>query len=73
MKNLYIDFDGVIMDTINVTYKMLEDKNIDKKDSEKVIEFYKNLDWKKVLENTPQINESIKCIHKIMRSNKFNL
>lgn len=45
MKNLYIDFDGVICNTIEITYKMLDDLNIDTKDSDKVINFYKNLNW----------------------------
>lgn len=31
MKNLYIDFDGVIVDTIRVTYDMLDRLEVDKK------------------------------------------
>ena len=45
MKDLYIDFDGVIKDTIKVSYKMMEDEKIDLRDRPKVIEFYKQLDW----------------------------
>ena len=41
MINLYIDFDGVIVDTINETYKMIEKLKINLNDSEKVINFYK--------------------------------
>ena len=48
MKNLYIDFDGVICNTIEITYKMMEDEGIDLKDSKRVQEFYKNLDWDSV-------------------------
>ena len=40
MINLYIDFDGVIMDTINVTYKMLSDKGIDMNDEVAKSKFY---------------------------------
>ena len=43
--NLYLDFDGVIADTIKVTYKIIRQKGIDLTDKEKVFEFYKNLDW----------------------------
>ena len=32
MKDLYIDFDGVIKDTIKVSYKMMEDEKIDLRD-----------------------------------------
>lgn len=76
MINLYIDFDGVILDTIDVTYKMLEDLQLNPKnpdDEEKVKEFYKYLDWKTVLSITPVINDSINCIQKIIETNKFDV
>ena len=59
MKQLYIDFDGVILDTITKTYKVLKEQNIDTNDQEKVTEFYRNLDRKKLIEETEQINDSI--------------
>ena len=73
MKNLYIDFDGVICNTIEITYKMLDEANIDKRDNEKVMEFYKNLDWEHVLENCEIINDAMENIKKIMSSGKFNV
>ena len=73
MKNLYIDFDGVICNTIEITYKMLDEANIDRNDNKKVIEFYKNLDWEHVLENCEIINDSMNNIKKIMSSGKFNV
>ncbi len=36
MKQLYIDFDGVILDTMSKTYKVLEESGIDKNDYDKV-------------------------------------
>ena len=39
--NLYLDFDGVIVDSIRVTYKMLEEKGISVEDTSKVQEFYR--------------------------------
>lgn len=62
MINLYIDFDGVLVDTINETYKMIGELGIDLKDTAKVFEFYKNLDWNKVLSNTKEINNAFKNI-----------
>lgn len=73
MKNLYIDFDGVISDTIDITYKMLDDAGIDKSDSKKVSEFYKSLDWVKLLDATPLINNSMEKIEKLILSNKFDV
>ena len=73
MKNLYIDFDGVIVDTIRVTYDMLDRLGIDRSDFEKMSEFYYNLNWKQLLSLTPIINDSFNCIQKISNSNKFNI
>lgn len=73
MKNLYIDFDGVICNTIEVTYKMIEDAGIDKSDSEKVQKFYEELDWEKMLSNCEVINDGMENIKKLSTSGKFNI
>ncbi len=75
MKNLYIDFDGVIMDTITSSREMMLKKGIDYKDSnkaEEITSFYANLDWAKFLNETKELNDAFLCIDKIMKSNKFN-
>ena len=48
MKQLYIDFDGVILDTMTKSYDELKKENIDRNDEKKVREFFKNADWKKL-------------------------
>lgn len=73
MKNLYIDFDGVIVDSIRVTYDMLDRLGVDRSNFEKMSEFYYNLNWKQILSLTPIINDSFTCIDKIIDSNKFNI
>lgn len=73
MKNLYIDFDGVICNTIEITYKMLDEAKIDKSNREEVTSFYENLDWESVLENCEIINNAMENIKKIMSSGKFNV
>ncbi len=73
MKQLYIDFDGVILDTISKSYEELDKMGIDKKDEEKVKEYFRNTDWKKLIEETDQINDSINEIKKICASKKFNV
>lgn len=52
MKQLYIDFDGVILDTMTKSYEELKKENIDRNDDEKVREFFRNTDWKKLIEET---------------------
>ena len=71
--NLYLDFDGVIVDTIKVTYKMIEDSKINIKDKLKVNEFYRNLDWFELLKDINQINNSIEYIKEIQNLKLYNL
>ncbi len=73
MKNLYIDFDGVISDTIEVTYEMMQNKNIDKTDFEAVAMFYQELDWASLLETTPLINNSMEKIELLINSGKYDV
>lgn len=73
MKNLYIDFDGVIMDTMRVTYDMLDRLEVDRKNNEKMTEFYANLNWKKLLASTPIINDGFNCLKEVFHCGKFNV
>ncbi len=72
MKDLYIDFDGVIYNSIEVSYKMAEDEKISK-DYESYYQFFKNLDWCEVLEKSFEINDAFNCIRKIIDSGKFKV
>ena len=73
MKNLYIDFDGVIMDTITNSYQMINDLGIDINDSENVISFYKELDWGKLLNESEEIHGAFDEIDKLIQSKKFHV
>ncbi|MDD3187223.1 MAG: hypothetical protein PHD02_01970 [Bacilli bacterium] len=73
MKNLYIDFDGVLLDTIDVTYKILGELNIDTKDYEAVGRFYETLDWNHILAITPEINDGIKFLQEIISKDIFDV
>lgn len=73
MKNLYIDFDGVIMDTINKTYEMMDEEKIDRTNNEEVSKFFKTVDWKRLLNETDEINGAIEKVKKLNDSNKFNV
>lgn len=71
-KQLYIDFDGVIMDTINVTYRLIEEQGVNKTEEE-VQNFYKNLNWKNLLSITPEISDAFNCIQKLKDSDLFDI
>ena len=69
-KNLYIDFDGVILDTITPLYNDFKTKNISKENAK---DFYINYPWEKIIDDKYIINDAIEDIKAIINSNKFNL
>lgn len=73
MIDLYIDFDGVIADTIPSSYAMLEKLGISPKETEKVIDFYRKLDWHDFLSKTSEINNALEEIKQIMKSKLFHV
>ena len=72
MQNLYIDFDGVIYNSIDVSYDMASKANVSK-DYESYYQFFKNLDCCEVIERSSEINDAFSCIRKICDSKKFNV
>ncbi len=73
MINLYIDFDGVIMNTIEVGYDEIKKSGLEI-NNESCNNYYSNLDWKEFLNRKCKpINNSIECIQKIIDSNLFNV
>jgi len=73
MKRLYIDFDGVIMDTIPPLYEALEASGIDVKNEEKVREFFSIYDFDMIIRDEYILNDSINCIKKLLDSKKFEV
>jgi hypothetical protein len=77
MKNLYIDFDGVIMNTIEITYnefKKLGLSDSDPKDKLAVKKYYTDIDWEELLNRKAVIiNDAINCIQKIIDSGLYEV
>ena len=65
---LYLDFDGVILDTIDVTYDMFKKSSYDD-----MYDFYNTLDWNNVLKLSKPINDSINYIHDIVNSSLYDI
>lgn len=65
MQRLYLDCDGVILDTINKSYKMLEEEGIT--EEPEVKKFYSNICWKTLIIESGQINDSISKIKKLSK------
>lgn len=77
MKNLYIDFDGVIMNTISISYAELKAMGLDHKnefDQEKIRDYYASMNWHELLNDKASIiNDGINCIKKILESERFEV
>ncbi len=73
MKNLYIDFDGVIMNTIEITYEDMNKKNINQANQIEVRNYYKNIDWQDLLKRSHVINDGINCIKLLIESDKYEV
>ena len=65
---LYLDFDGVILDTIDVTYDLFKKSSYDD-----MYAFYNTLDWNNVLKFSKPINDSINYIHDIVNSSLYDV
>ncbi len=74
MRRLYIDFDGVVMDTIPTLYRDLEKKGISLEDDESVRSaFFAEYDFSQVIKDKYILNDSINCINKLIRSKRFEI
>lgn len=73
MKNLYIDFDGVLMDTITTSYRLLDEAQIDREDAQEVLKFYQTLNWEEIIEVTPILNDSIERLRHIKKSGRYDI
>ena len=74
MKNLYIDFDGVILDTITPVYNLAKKLNLDvKKQSKEIGLLYSKIDWETLIEESEELSNSINSIKDLKESGKFNI
>lgn len=72
MKNLYIDFDGVIVNTIEISYAMAEKQGLEKT-YENYLQFFQTLNWDEVLKKVSPINDSFNAIKRIKDTGKYNI
>lgn len=66
MQKLYLDCDGVILDTINKSYQMIKEQKIE--GEKNIRKFYRELDWKQLIIDSGEINDSISKIIKLSKN-----
>ena len=73
MKRLYIDFDGVVMDTIPLLYNELEKNGVSLGNEEKIAETFRNFDFNTIIKDKNILNDSLECIKKLIESKRFEI
>ena len=73
MKNLYIDFDGVIMDTIPPLYKAIEENGVDLENAKEVQRVISKFDFKTILTEDNIINNAFEAIRDLIKCGKYNV
>lgn len=65
MLKVYLDCDGVILDTINKSYQMLKEKGITTEEERKT--FYSSICWTQLIIDSGEINNSIAKIKQLSK------
>ena len=73
MTNLYIDFDGVIMDTNKAITSLLEEYNISSENNEEKLEFLSKVNWHQLLNQSNEISNAFKNIQTLAQSGTYNV
>ena len=83
-RRIYVDFDGVIMDTWPFFYEVLQEndyelyeklinKSLTHDDDQKIIKILNGLDWKQVIDKSLPINNSLQELKELYESNLFEV
>ena len=73
MKRLYIDFDGVVMDTIPLLYNELEKNGVQLGEEEEIKRVFGSFDFSTIIKDKNILNDSIDCIQKLLDSKRFEI
>lgn len=65
MQKLYLDCDGVILDTIDATYKIIREKKLT--DYNEIEDFYRKLNWDILIVEAGEIDNSIQKIKELTK------
>lgn len=69
---LYIDCDGVIFDTINTAYRMMDEIGLDRHKREEADFFFQTVDWNVLIYEAGVLNNAIRKIKYIITNNIFS-
>ena len=73
MKKLYIDFDGVIMNTNKSITNLLDKHKIDRTNFNETKEFLTNINWEEILKESSEISNAFFHLKEIKSKGVFNV
>jgi len=72
-RDLYIDCDGVIFDTIKYAFNEMRRLGVDLSNDELITKYFKEVDWNNLITKSGTINDSINKINLLKESDVFDL
>ena len=72
MKKLYIDFDGVIFNTINYAFDEMKKLGVDLSNDDEINDYFVKVDWKILINKGGILNDSIRKIEILLESQEFS-
>ena len=72
-RDLFIDCDGVIFDTITYAFDEMKKFGIDIKNQDLITKYFKEVNWHDLIKNSGTINDSINKINYLKNCDIFNL
>ena len=73
MRNLYLDCDGVILDTIDKAYELMRRDGLDPKNRELVNKYFVDVDWLYLINEAGQLDNSIEKIIKLREMGIYDI
>lgn len=71
MRTLYIDFDGVLFDTIPLAFLEMERLGVDLSNEDAITDYFRTANWNYLIEQGGVLNDSIQKLEILMESNEF--
>ena len=71
MRYLYIDCDGVTLNTIKPAFLEMKELGVDLKDEDAITDYFRKCDWNKLIRIGGQINDSLNKIQMLHESCEF--
>lgn len=71
MRSLYVDYDGVLFDTITYAFLEMKRLGIDITNQDEITEYFKKVNWNYLIEQGGILNDSIQKLEILMDSQEF--